>query len=155
MQGGKPKLDTVTFVFDHFNDRDFEMKNAAQQKINRRSRCKRIALQQGQAGPDLRHRRKGRNQVRNAAPGSTLIALNRVAAKLQKVVKNEVIDIKIPTVNLVAVLKDIEELGELSAGAGGGFAGKLKEPGAASRGSQRQRRPPWHERRNPPDLRGE
>ena len=109
-KAGKLKLDTGTFVFDHFNDRDFEMKIAAQLQINpTKPDASGSLYYKDKQGLTYATVGKGEIKVRNAAPGSTLIALNRDAANVQKVVKNEVIDIKIPTVNLVAVLKDIED----------------------------------------------
>ena len=109
---GKLKLDTGNFVFDHYGDKDFERNISVSLQINpTRPDASGSLYYRDKQGLTYATVGAGEIIVRNApapgTPGTSLLALNRDAANVQKVVKNEVIDIKIPAVNLKAVIDDI------------------------------------------------
>ena len=114
-KAGKLKLDTGNFVFDHYGDKDYERNIAVSLSIDPTN------LKNSDANGSYFYRNKtgvtyatvgaGTINVRNkpaaGTPGTSLLALNRDAANLQRVVKDEVIDIKIPTVNIAKVIEDL------------------------------------------------
>ena len=107
-KAGKLKLDTGNFVFDNYNDKDHQKNIAAQLGIN-------IADPLASTiGGSYYYRNKegityatvgaGEIKVRNN-PRQSLIALNRDPANLQRVIKDKTIDIKIPGLQLRAIVE--------------------------------------------------
>jgi Pretoxin HINT domain/Hemagglutinin repeat len=118
-KAGKLKLDTGNFVFDHYGDKDYEQKISAQLNINLTNPTNSDAngsyYYHDKQGVTYATVGAGTITVRNkqTGPGTSLLALNRDAANLQRVVKDETINITIPTVNLVKVLEDIKKAGNV------------------------------------------
>ena len=112
-KSGQLTLDTDTFVFDHYGDKDFERNVSAQLKLSTTSNPDANGSYFYRNKEGLTFATVGAGEIkvrkpRDGAPGTSLIALNRDAANVQRLVKDETINIKIPTINLAQVIQDLK-----------------------------------------------
>ena len=122
-KAGKLKLDTENFVFDHYGDKEFEQNVALSLSlpiVTDKAGNKSVDLSSSDRnGSYYYHNKEGLTYatvgageiiIRNTpnGAGTSLLGLNRDIKNVQRVVRNDTINIKIPTLNLQKVLADLK-----------------------------------------------